>query len=112
MWTLVNASYGIAMGQRPWITSGTHDLALRRPSTRSEALSTDSRLEAAQARRRELPAHTTHEQWVDFLVTADQRRSWDNTIVCWTLAFWWYLRNAGTTRGRVEVADASLQEAS
>lgn len=74
MWTLVNASYGIAMGQRPQGPSGIRDHNRRPTPTISPLLSGDARLEAMQARRREHLTHAAHEQWVDAVTTAPSGR--------------------------------------
>ena len=99
MWTLVNASYGIAMGQRPMDTGESHDQRRRRPSTTAAMLSIDPRQEAAQARRRDHLAQAADEQWAEDLVPANHGRAPHKSAPRWAQAVWWCLRGAGETRG-------------
>src|SRR5215213_544832 len=88
MWILVNASYGIAMGQRPARTVE----ALRHQEYGSPArpamLSCDPRLEAAQVRRREHLAQAAYEQWAERMASPHWSMSMFNALPAWAQAVW------------------------
>ena len=88
MWTLVNASYGIAMGQRP---AGVAQPCQHRgcpPQMGSALLSSDPQLEATQWRRREQVVHAAHEQWVEQLSPRTLSRPAIKVVPLWVQAFW------------------------
>jgi hypothetical protein len=98
MWTLVNASYGIAMGQRPTGKDVSLNQRRRRPPTGSAMLNADPRLEAVQVQRRDHLAQAAHEQWMECVVTANHRRPPHKATSRWVQAFWWRLRDAEVIR--------------
>jgi len=99
MWTLVNASYGIAMGQRPMGMGVSLDQRRRRLPTGSAMLITDPRLEAVRAQRRDHLTQAAHEQWVESMATANLRRPPREVTLRWVQAFWSRLRDAEIIRG-------------
>jgi hypothetical protein len=94
MWTLVNASYGLAMGQRPTDTAWHHDDRRRRSAPRGLP-STDPRLEAAQARRRDHLAQAANEQRGAQPTTVIHPQAAGHPAARWAHALWTRLRLAG-----------------
>ena len=88
MWTLVNASYGIAMGQRP---AGAAQPCQKRecpPRVGSALLSSDPRLEATQSRRRDHLVQATHDQWGEQMSLRTRPGSPANPVSQWNHGFW------------------------
>jgi hypothetical protein len=97
MWTLVNASYGIAMGQRP---AGAAQPCQQRecpPRVGSALLSSDPRLEATQWRRRDHLVQATHDQWGKQVSLRTSPGSPVNPVSQWNHGIWVRLQQFAST---------------
>jgi hypothetical protein len=102
MWSLVNASYGIAMGQRPAGTAETSRHRRSSPPVGAAMLSSDPRLEATQLRRREHLAQAAHEQSVEQSAIRARPIASISASPGWAPRFWLRLwRAASGHRARV-----------
>jgi len=88
MWTLVNASYGVAMGQRP---AGAAQSCQHReclPQAASALLRTDPRLEETQWRRRDHLVQATHDQWAEQMSLPARTGLPVNPVSQWNHGLW------------------------
>ena len=87
MWTLVNASYGIAMGQRP--AGVAQSLSPRVSSQASSALlSSDPRLEETQWQPRDHLVQATHDQWAEKMPLRTRPGLLVSSVLQWNHGLW------------------------